>query len=271
MSGQRTNKRIRRIQTDRGTGKPGNSSPSTKKPPLQGPVKAPSDKAPTGSAEASKQQPQEQASNIQLGARKSAPVDASPPQPHPDYDHLVELRNTMMRRSQWLELRAAKQGIETPPSIYMEIEDIQAQIERIDKQLSLYQSEVVLNHEEQKVVVEALAAMGCSFADRIRVIKIIQGSIVLEMEMPLAGAARLMALQMLGHPQLARKGITNIDFAGDIGTWKKQRFAEAISFELQDLQGGKPSETSPFANHPDTIPLRITIASDKIGEWYHLS
>src|SRR5262245_30510111 len=104
-----------------------------------------------------------------------------------DYEHLVELRNTMMRRCQWLELRAAAQGITTDPSVYIEIENIQAKVQKLDRKIALLEDELVLTKEQQKAVIELLATMGCTEARRIVLIKATRGSIVLEMEMPLAG------------------------------------------------------------------------------------
>jgi hypothetical protein len=188
-----------------------------------------------------------------------------------DYEHLINRRNTKMRRCQWLELRADTQGITTDPSIYMEIEDIQAEVEKLDRKLASLEDELVLSEEQQKAVVELLAAMGCTDANRIVLIKVTKGSVVLEMEMPLAGAARLLALHAIRHPQLVRKGISDIALAKDIDTQEKRQLDRAVKFEINDLQSKRPSDTSPYANLPNTIPLRVTIAESKLGEWYHLS
>jgi len=50
--------------------------------------------------------------------------------------HLEELRNRHQRRLRELELQAATRGLSTPPEIRMEIEDIWAEIFRIDTELA---------------------------------------------------------------------------------------------------------------------------------------
>lgn len=49
--------------------------------------------------------------------------------------HLINIRAAHVRRLQLLELRVAKEGIQTPPSVLMEVEELQEKIGAIDVQL----------------------------------------------------------------------------------------------------------------------------------------
>jgi len=163
----------------------------------------------------------------------------------------------------------------TDPSVLIEIEDLHTELNDLARQIHDYERvpdtlpdrEYILTHEQQEAVLQALEITGCTFIDRIRLIDVVIGSIVVVVEMPLAGAARLMALRRVKHPQLERKGITDVALASGISTLKKSqvdKLVEAVNFELSDLQGGKPSDASPYANLSDTVPLRVTIDPDKI-------
>ena len=84
-------------------------------------------------------------------------------------------------------------------------------------------------------------------------------------EMPLAGAARLMALYHVKHPQRARKGITKVvQDANQLDQKQAGQLLEALAFEIKDLRGDEPSRASPFAIISDTVPLHVTIDPDKI-------
>lgn len=192
------------------------------------------------------------------------------PLPDDEYRHRMMVRYEKMRRCQYLELRAAKQGIITDPSVLTEIEDLRAELKQFEKELSLLpERHHILTTEEQRAILETLAAMGCEFVDRIRLINIVIGSVILIVEMPLAGAARLMALQQVNHPQLEREGIINIEFDRERNALRKSQLSDlvtAVNFEIQDLQGevDKISKESPFTTRVETVPLRVTIDPDKI-------
>jgi hypothetical protein len=212
----------------------------------------------------------------------SAPFEGitiSTPEQRKVYEHLVSLRNIKNRRFQHLELRAARQGDSTDPSVLMEMEDLLAELNDLERQIHRYivtpnlllGRENFLTLEQQQAVLQALEIMGCTFIERIRYIDIVVGSVVVVVEMPFAGAARLMALHHVKHPQLGRKGITDVKFAPDISTLErpqKNELVEAVNFEIGDLEGDedKVSDKSPYDDIPYAIPLHITVDEEKYRE-----
>jgi hypothetical protein len=184
------------------------------------------------------------------------------------YEKLVELRQAHTRRLQQRQLQKALLGVSADPIIPIEIEDIKKELELLDKQIALLPNRTdILTFEQQKAVLEALARTGCEFIDRIRLIDIVIGSVIVMVEMSLAGAARLMALHRVKHPQLDREGITDVAVAQDIRPLEEiqyNQFRKAVRFEIQDLQSDTVSDTSPYASLLDTIPLRVTIDPVKL-------
>lgn len=195
----------------------------------------------------------------------------------PEYEHLLGLRETSIRRCQWLERQAAWEGRRTDPAVRMEIEDLHKEIKRLrhlldgyDTQLDKYEeipdtgykSEVDLTPAMKLKHLKKIAKAAGVAVEDIRIIAIRRGSVVYEVEMPIAGAARLVALHQLKHPQLVEDGITKVVVVEDgksLSREEAKQFIEALAFEVNDLRGDKPSEASLFHDNPTFIPLRITL------------
>jgi hypothetical protein len=199
-------------------------------------------------------------------------VIVGPPYMHAEYDHLVAVRNIKMRRCQKLEFQAARQGYGTPPDIQMEIEDLHAEMDGLDRQINTYlqhfdtgvAQELNLASEQVAEIVKMVSREGCTDVQSTRVYGMFPGSIVMGIEIPLAGAARLLALHHIQHPQLKREGIVGVGLIDNIRTIDQaqiNQLAEARDFEIQDLQGnfGDAIYESPYTIVPATIPLTVVI------------
>jgi len=193
------------------------------------------------------------------------------------YEHDLQLRNTLVRRLQKRQLQAARLGDSADPSIEMEIEDLQQEVAQLDAQIAsvvpsidtLPDRAVILSAEQQREAVLALSRITGVPPDKIRLVDIVIGSVVLMVDMSLAGAARLVAMQRLNHPMLREQGFANIALDRVVDTQGQpldSMFERAVRFEEVELNATTPpsAEASPYAGVDAAARLRITLADDAV-------
>lgn len=195
-------------------------------------------------------------------------VSAAEP-PDADHEYLLKLRSVNLRRLQHLELQRAHFGSHTPAYIQVEIEDTDAEIKRLDAQIGLREHELalradratILSPEQQREALLALARITGLPPERIKLIDVVLGSVILVVELPLAEAARLLALQRVGHPALAAAGFAAValERATDAaGRPAGAHFYRAVQRELADLETGAGAPGS--APDGALATLRVTLA-----------
>lgn len=156
--------------------------------------------------------------------------------------HWQELRQAYLKRLRVLELKEAQQGVDTPPHILTEIQDLREKIANIETFLfstsaKLYVSqentkesqrgearqkvEIIIQGdfgqvtpEIQKAMVRALAAIAEISYDQVTVLSIVSGSIVLLIEIPEQAAQKLHSLHSEHDPILDEIGISSIRAIG---------------------------------------------------------
>lgn len=189
--------------------------------------------------------------------------------PDADYEYLLKLRSVNLRRLQHLELQRAHFGSHTPAYIQVEIEDADAEIKRLDAQIGQREHELalradraaILSPEQQREALLALARITGLPPERIKLIDVVLGSVILVVELPLAEAARLLAMQRAGHPALAAAGFAAValERAADAeGRPAGTHFYRAVQHELLDLETGA-GVPAPAPDGALAI-LRVTLA-----------
>lgn len=132
-----------------------------------------------------------------------------------DRKHLTELRSTHLKRLRVLELLAAKQGAETPPSIRIEMEELGETIAGIDQKLIESQQKTAMQKnpvaqvelvfrgnfdsftpEMRDTTIRVLAAIMEIPTDQITVVRISAGSVILVLEVPKEAAELLRNLYL---------------------------------------------------------------------------
>jgi hypothetical protein len=189
------------------------------------------------------------------------------------YEHDLQVRETLIRRRQWGELQYARFGIQTPFATMEDIRQAEEELASVEARLAKYEyisallskRAGILSVEQQRAAVLSLSRItGLSF-DKIKLIDIVLGSVVLVVEMPIASAARLVAMQRLNHPMLPAQGFAKValDQVVDIqGQPLDSLFERAVRFEEADLTAATPpSEAAdhPYANIGGAARLRITL------------
>jgi hypothetical protein len=190
------------------------------------------------------------------------------------YEHQLQVRDAHMRRLQKLEYKLAVLGISADPAIETEAEDIRALIAEIDQQIADYSvaGEVradrvgILREAQQREALVAISRITGIPADKIKLVDIVLGSVVLLVDMPLAGAARLVAMQRLNHPMLRAQGFANVALDRVVDTQGRplnSMFDRAVRFEEFELIADTPSvEPSPYTGITAEARLRITLTEN---------
>lgn len=160
---------------------------------------------------------------------------------HSEEKHLIQLRQAHYRRLCVLELKAAQQGTETPADILIEIEDLREKITDIDIKINKIQQtihknptfiahmpnsavdnvtqqiEIVfkgdfsdLTPELQSATIRAIAALANISPEQVKVIKVMSGSIVYKIEIPMEAAELLKRLDEANDPLLRDAGVVHI-------------------------------------------------------------
>lgn len=195
------------------------------------------------------------------------------------YEHDLQLRDTQIRRLQKLQLKVARLGDSADPSIEMEIEDIERKLLKLDAKIARYLADIatrsdrenLLAIQQQRAIVLAITRLTGLPSDKIKLVDIVVGSIVLIIDMPLTGAARLVAMQRLNHPMLRAQGFANValDRVVDMqGQPLDSMFDRAVRFEEAELNAATlPStEASPYAGINAEARLRITLTEDAVRQ-----
>src|SRR5581483_9638071 len=142
---------------------------------------------------------------------------------------LQELRNAHYKRLCVLEVKAAKLGLETPASIVLEIEELRETLADIDQKLAASQQgttfvpsgiiavEIVFRGNFDSLTVEirdasvrALAAAVNIPPEKIKVLRVIPGSIVYQLKMPRKAAYLLQDLYTSNDPLLVELEIEQV-------------------------------------------------------------
>lgn len=183
-----------------------------------------------------------------------------------EYDHALMLRNVRQRRLQHLQLKEAQFGIACDPSVLMEIEDLGGEIATLNERIAAYAQvptipSALLTPEQQRAALLALSAIVGLPPERIKLIDIVLGSIVLVVELPIAEAGRLLALQRLGPQALARSGFARVDVLP-----LHRTFATALARATEEAEAQLADPAAP-ALDPHAAPallatvrLRVTLA-----------
>jgi hypothetical protein len=208
-----------------------------------------------------------------------APVRVMTPDQHEAYQHNLQLRDTHIRRLQKRQLQAARFGDSADPSIDMKIEDIQHKLSELDSKIAEYTSNItvrpdrkhILSVEQQREAVLELSRITGLPPDKIKLVDIVVGSVVLLVDMPLAGAARLVAMQRLNHPMLRAQGFANVALDRVVDTQGRpldSMFERAVLFEQAELNDSTPpsAEASPYASVDAEARLRITLADEAVRQ-----
>lgn len=184
------------------------------------------------------------------------------------YEHQVRLRDDHMRRLLKLERKLAVLGISADPSIEIEAEDIRKTIAEFDAQIFAYgqagqtraDRTAILNEDKQREALAALSRITGIPVDQIKLVDIVLGSVVLIVEMPIAGAARLVAMQLLRHPMLRKQGFAKVALDGP----SNKEFDQALSLELVKLDAETPEskESLPYPLDRAKARLRVTLAEE---------
>jgi tetratricopeptide (TPR) repeat protein len=141
--------------------------------------------------------------------------------------HNDELRHAYYRRLCVLELRAARQGNDTPPDILIEIEDLREKIAGIDKEIGFteplvdstthQQVEIIfkgnfidLTPELRDATIRSIAGILAISPDQIVVLRAMSGSIIFHLQMPRESAEQLLALYETDDPIIDELGIEQI-------------------------------------------------------------
>ncbi len=186
------------------------------------------------------------------------------------YEAVFTQRDTLMRRLLHCQQQRAHFGILLPSAIAVEIQDIERDLAQLDAQLALYQHSVatradcalILSEAQQREAVLALARITGVPPDEIRRVDIVRGSVVLIVELPLVGAARLLALQRLDHPMLQAQGFARVALDQVIAA-QATTFERAVRLAQAELESPTPPDTTashPYAAVRGTARLRVTLA-----------
>lgn len=191
------------------------------------------------------------------------------------YAHDLQLRDTFMRRLQWCQQQRAHFGMHTTFEIVDDIRQLEMDIAKLDTQIAQYAVDitaradraVILSVEQQREAVMALSRITGLPSDKIKLVDIVVGSVVLIVDMPLSGAARLVAMQRLNHPLLRAQGFAKVVLDRIVDTQGQplnSMFDRAVRFEEAELNAATPpsAEASPYAGMDAKARLRITLAED---------
>jgi len=189
------------------------------------------------------------------------------------------LRDTQIRRLQKRQIQAARLGYTADPSIEMEIEDIEYKLSDLDYKIAEYTSNItvhparkrILSVEQQRAAVLALSRITGIPPEQIKLVDIVLGSVILLVDMPLDGAARLVAMQRLNHPMLRAQGFANIALDRIVGTQNRplaSMFDRAVQFTASALQSAAQisTEPSPYAGFDAEARLRITLVDGAVQQ-----
>jgi hypothetical protein len=185
-----------------------------------------------------------------------------------EYDSARATRETLIRRLLWRQEQKAHFGMTSDPSIILDIAAIEYQLKIIEVKIANYPEEVkiradrtnILSVDQQREVVLALSRITGLPPEKIKLVDIVLGSVVLVVEMPVAGAARLVAMQRLNHPVLRDQGFASValDQVADISPGT---FERAVRFAQSELQHEPGNEASPYTTLDGSARLRITLAN----------
>jgi hypothetical protein len=144
-----------------------------------------------------------------------SPVQISSGSDRRNYEHALSLRGIKQRRLHHLQVKESRLGATCDVSVPMEIEDLRAEIAALDAQVAAYARvpthiSPLLSGEQQRQALLALAAIVGVAPERITLVDIVLGSIVLVIDLPLPEAARLLALQRLLPQALERAGFASV-------------------------------------------------------------
>lgn len=108
---------------------------------------------------------------------------------------------------------------------------------------------------------EALAALSLIIGfpvDQIKLVDIALDSLVMIVELPIVGAAQLVAMQLLRHPMLRAQGFAKLALDGPSSTL----FDQALSLELVKLDAKTPEskKSLPYPLNRTKVRLRVTLA-----------
>jgi hypothetical protein len=170
--------------------------------------------------------------------------------------NLKELRNTHLKRLRILELQAAKGGRNADPEVLIEIEELRATIADIEQKLAAAQQETTvqrslatavapssvqhaeivfrgnfdsLTPEIRNATIRALAAVVNIPPEQITVLRVIPGSIVYQLTMPVDAAQLLLDLYASNDPILVELEIEQVH----IGSLR----SSSLRLERADLAG----------------------------------
>jgi len=205
-------------------------------------------------------------------AAVASPVQISSRTDRRDYEQTLSLRAIKQRRLHHLQIKQSRLGAACDVSVPMEIEDLQAEIVTLDSQVAAYARvpthvSPLLSEEQQRQALLTLAAIIGVAPERISLIDIVVGSIVLVIELPLAEAARLLALQRLLPQALLRAGfvrvvpdLANAHLQGHIA----QAVAHAQATLMAPIVDSQSDTPDTIARPGPTVRLRVTLA-EQVG------
>ena len=197
----------------------------------------------------------------------SAPVQLSSRSARQEYDHLLQVRTIKQRRLQHLQVKQAHLGSLCDPSILMEAEDLETELVALNSQVAAY-AEVqtilspLLSPEQQREALLALSAIIGLPPERIRLVDIVLGSIVLLVELPLHEAAHLLALQRLAPRALAGAGFASVAVAGENAP-AALPLALAKAEALLALPQSEVAQRSLVTSGTPLVQLRVVLAEGR--------
>jgi hypothetical protein len=197
-------------------------------------------------------------------AHTTAPVQLSTGEARGEYEHLLAVRATKQRRLQHLQVKQARMGISSDPSIIMEAEDLEQEIAMLNAQVAAYaQAQTIasslLSPEQQREAILALAAIAGVPPERIRLVDIVLGSIVLVVELPVGEAAHLLALQHLAPQALVAAGFARAALEPDNDPADLALLVDRAARLLVAPEHGAGVQAPPAGGSP-TVRLRVTLA-----------
>lgn len=194
-----------------------------------------------------------------------APVQLSTGSTRGAYEHLLSLCSVKRRRLQHLQIKEAQLGIACDPSILMEAEDLKQEIAALDAQVANYAqvqaiASPLLSQEQQRAALLALAAITGVPPERIRLVDIVLGSIVLVVELPLKEATRLLALQRLAPRALIDSGFARVVADPELAPDNMALLVDEAAALLATPLGEVAQEGTAPAGVP-VVRLRVTLVA----------
>jgi hypothetical protein len=191
------------------------------------------------------------------------------------YEAKLQVRDTFMRRFLWRQVQSATLGITASFDIVDDLQQLPIKIAELDTDIAQYSVDIatrsdrenLLAIEQQRAIVLAISRITGIPSDQIKLVDIVRSSVVLVVDMPLAGAARLVAMERLNHPMLREQGFAHVALDRFVDMQDRpldSMFDDAVRLAQAELTAATPpsAEASPYTGVDAEARLRITLAED---------